>query len=169
MSPARNIILIAHNLRSTHNVGALLRTADGMGVTKVFLTGYTPYPSQADDRRLPYLRAKLDKQIHKTALGAEQSVPHAHAENIEAVIASLKKDGFTIAALEQAVGSISLPDFDPPSQIALLVGREVEGIESEILSLVDTVIEIPMLGKKESLNVTQAAAIALYHIRFSKL
>lgn len=162
----RALVLIAHNLRSTHNVGSLLRTADGLGVERMFLTGYTPYPLEPRDSRLPYLAQKIDKQIHKTALGAEASLRWQHMGIIEPLLARLKRDGFIIAALEQAEGALALPDFDPPAKLALVVGREVEGIEPEVLALADMCVQIPMFGSKESFNVVQAAAIALYHCRF---
>lgn len=166
----RQLVLIAHNLRSTHNVGSLLRTADGLGVTQVYLTGYTPYPLplQQPDDRLPHLANKIDKQISKTALGAEQSVDWHHAPAIETVIQQLQQDGFVVVALEQAAHSTSLPDFQPPAKVAILVGREVEGVEPEVLEHCDQIVEIPMLGQKESYNVVQAAAMALYHCRFLK-
>lgn len=160
------LVLIAHNLRSLHNVGSLLRTAEGLGIDKVWLTGYTPYPKQQNDDRLPHLAQKTDKQIAKTALGAEKFVKWEHSEAIEAVLASLKADGFVIAGLEQTLGSQALPGFKPPRKLALIVGREVEGLESEVLELCDQVLEIPMSGQKESFNVVQAAAMALYHLRF---
>ena len=164
----RTIVLIAHNLRSCHNVGSLLRTAEGLGAAQVYLTGYTPYPLHKGDARLPHLAAKVDRQIHKTALGAEQFVAWEHAEALEPVLAKLHEDGFTIAAVEQAPGPRGLPNFAPPEKIALLVGREVEGVEPELLKCMDLVLEIPMFGRKESFNVTQAAAMALYHCRFFK-
>lgn len=160
------IVLIAHNVRSTHNVGSLLRTADGLGVTKVFLTGYTPYPLLANDDRLPHLADKLNKQIAKTSLGAEESVDWEHQYGIEAVISSLKQQGYAIYAIEQSDEALILPDFKSPPKIVLIVGREVEGIEKAVLSQCDGVLEIPMLGKKESYNVASAAAMALYHCRF---
>lgn len=163
----RQIILIAHNLRSSHNVGSLLRTAEGLGVEKVLLTGYTPYPLQADDTRLPHESAKMSRQIHKTALGAENQVIWEHHASVEPMLAGLRLDGWLTAAIEQAENSVPLPKFTPPRKIALLVGREVEGVEPEILALMDTVLEIPMYGHKESFNVVQAAAMALYHCRFS--
>jgi 23S rRNA (guanosine2251-2'-O)-methyltransferase len=162
----RQLILIAHNLRSTHNVGSLLRTADGLGLQKVILTGYTPYPLMKADPRLPHLSRKINAQIIKTALGAEQSLAWEQHEAIEPVIASLRGEGFSVYALEQANKAISLPEFSVPDKLVLIVGREVEGLEPEVLSLCDGAVEIPMLGKKESFNVVQAAAMALYHCRF---
>lgn len=162
-----DIVLIAHNLRSCHNVGSLLRTAEGLGVTKVYLTGYTPYPQTTDDTRLPHLAAKLHRQIAKTALGAEQSQPWQHLETIQPLLAALRSQGYTIAAIEQAATSVSLPDYKPPQKIALLVGREVEGVEQEVLDSMDTILEIPMFGNKESFNVVQAAAMGLYHCTFN--
>lgn len=162
----RQLILIVHNVRSTHNVGSLLRTAEGLGVEKVYLTGYTPYPRAIHDMRLPHLTAKLQKQIQKTALGAEATQAWEHAEDIAAVIVGLRVAGFTIAAIEQTANSIPLPDYEVPAKIALVVGREVEGIEAEVVSLCDLALEIPMFGQKESFNVAQAAAMALYNCRF---
>jgi len=161
-------VLIAHNLRSTHNVGSLLRTADGLGVETVYLTGYTPYPLTQSENRLPHIAAKMDKQITKTALGAEKSQPWQYEADIEKLIASLKANNFSIMALEQVAGASRLPACKPPNRLAIVVGREVEGIEADILQLCDQVVEIPMFGKKESFNVAQAAAMALYHCRFEE-
>jgi len=163
----RHIIVIAHNLRSAHNVGSLLRTAEGFGVERVFLTGYTPYPLSARDDRLPHLAQKLDKQIAKTALGAEKLISWQHEEAITVVLSELKGRDFMVLALEQTAASTALPDFKPPGKLALIIGREVEGIEPEVLAYADQVVEIPMFGHKESFNVVQAAAVALYHLRFS--
>jgi tRNA G18 (ribose-2'-O)-methylase SpoU len=163
----RRIIIVAHNLRSAHNVGSLLRTAEGLGIERVYLTGYTPYPAVLNDTRVPYIAAKVSRRIEKTALGAEKMVSVVHEEDINRVIGELKNNGFLIAGLEQHEGSASLHGFKPPDKIALLVGREVEGIEKEVLERCDEIVEIPMLGKKESFNVVQAAAMALYHFRFS--
>jgi 23S rRNA (guanosine2251-2'-O)-methyltransferase len=160
------LILIAHNLRSAHNVGSLLRTCEGLGIQKVFLTGYTPYPLGADDNRLPHLAQKTDKQISKTGLGAEKLMLWQHVSDINTVLVDLKGRGFVIAALEQDQGSTKLPDFEPPAKLALIVGREVEGVEPEILAVCDNILEIPMFGRKESFNVVQAAAMALYQLRF---
>lgn len=161
------MVLIAHNLRSSHNVGSLLRTADGLGAERVFLTGYTPYPEAAHDDRLPHLRRKTATQIHKTALGAEDSVAWEHAVALLPVLQKLHAEGYTVAAVEQATGALPLPDYRPPQKLALVVGREVEGLEAEILAACDLALEIPMYGRKESYNVVQAAAMALYHCRFA--
>lgn len=160
------LIVIAHNLRSAHNVGSLLRTAEGLAVGKVWLTGYSPYPLSYKDGRLPHIARKVDAQIAKTALGTEKLISWGHAETIEEVLDNLKCHGFTVAALEQTLSAQALPDFKPPAKIALIVGREVEGLEPEVLALCDLSLEIPMPGRKESFNVVQAAAMALYHIRF---
>ena len=162
----RNIVLIAHNLRSCHNVGSLLRTADGLGISKVYLTGYTPYPWQSNDVRLPHLAIKIHKQIQKTALGAEESVDWTHNPDVFSIIETLKSQAYGVVALEQSADSVDLTAWIPPSAVAIIVGRETEGIEPEVLKACDTTLEIPMLGKKESLNVVQASAMALYHCRF---
>lgn len=159
------LVLIAHNLRSAHNVGSLLRTAEGLGVQQIYLTGYTPYPKQSDDERLPHLIAKADKQIDKTALGARDHLEIVHEAGVEPLIGRLKSDGFMVVALEQTKTSIDLKQFLAPPKLALIVGREVEGVEPEIIELCDAAIQIPMLGHKESFNVVQAAAMALYQLR----
>lgn len=105
-------------------------------------------------------------QLHKTALGAEQTVPTAHSDTIEQVITQLKTESYQIVAVEQSADSVKLPDFVPKQKIALLFGREVEGIEESVRQACDITVEIPMLGDKESYNVSVAAAIALYHCRF---
>ena len=166
MAP-RQIVVIAHDIRSTHNVGSLLRTCEGLGVNHVYFTGYTPYPQLPNgDTRLPHIARKLDSQIHKTALDAEKLVPWTATTDIVACIATLHSQGYTVVALEQAVGSIVLPEYHPSERTALLLGREVEGIEPELLKLCDDTLEIPMLGSKESFNVVQATAMALYQLRF---
>src|SRR3989344_5272051 len=167
--PMRSIILIAHNLRSCHNVGSLLRTADGLGVSKVYLTGYTPYPSYNGDSRLPHISAKLTRQIQKTALGAEITINWQHEPDVLRTITHLRKDGYAIAALEQTPDALELASYKPDAKIAIIVGRETYGIEPEILAACDVALEIPMRGKKESLNVVQAAAIALYHCQYVRM
>jgi len=163
----RRLILIAHDIRSCHNVGSLLRTADGLGVEKVYLTGYTPFPVGPDDTRLPHEAARLDKQISKTALGAEKTQPWEHIASLDDVLAMLQEKGYTVAVLEQSPTSVKLPDFSPPTAVALLLGSEVDGVAPELLARIPLHIEIPMFGRKESFNVVQAAAMTLYHLRFA--
>jgi 23S rRNA (guanosine2251-2'-O)-methyltransferase len=162
-----DLAIIAHNLRSSHNVGSLLRTCDGLGVQKVYLTGYTPYPLKKQDSRLPHIAAKVNKAIIKTALGAENTIEWQNNTDIFSVIIKLRREGYTICALEQTKQALPLPDFIPPQKVAIIIGREVEGIEQEVLDTADAHIVIPMFGKKESFNVVQAAAIALYAVRFA--
>lgn len=162
----REVVVIAHNLRSCHNVGSLLRTAEGLGLSKVYLTGYTPYPAEENDTRMPHISKKISAKISKTALGSQQMVSWEHVEDIAEAVANLKTAGYTVVALEQGPNALPLPDYAVPMKIAAILGREVEGIESEILELADHCIHIPMLGQKESYNVVQAAAMALYHFRF---
>lgn len=161
----QELILIIHNVRSCHNVGSMLRSAEGLGVNEVVISGYTPYPKMADDPRLPHLSAKIDKQITKTSLGAEKTLRWRHEPNIERTTLELKVKGYTVAALEQTKDSINLFGFTPPDKLALIVGREVEGIEPEVLQLCDQHLEIPMAGKKESFNVSVAAAMALFYLK----
>jgi len=160
------IILIVHNVRSCLNVGSLLRTADGLGVEKVYLTGYTPYPIAPSDPRLPHLAKQIASRINKSALGAEDMVKWLHEDNIEAVLEKLRQDGYQIVALEQGPKAVKLSTFHASEKIALIVGREVEGIEPEILDKCDHVVEIPMRGHKESFNVSVAAAMALYELTY---
>lgn len=153
------ITVLLHNIRSTHNVGAIFRTAEGLGIERLVLTGYTPYPNFAADKRLPHLADKITKQISKTALGAESSVPFEYHDNL---LTWLSGNTLPLVALEQADTSINLADFSPPSEFVLVLGEEVEGIPQELLTRCDHIIEIPMKGKKESFNVSVAAGMALY-------
>lgn len=164
----RNIVLICHDIRSTHNVGSLLRTAEGLGIEKVYFTGYTPYPSLNNDDRLPHIALKLSKQINKTALNAENFIDWQHAD-LKTTINDLKRKSYAIVGLEQAKQSIKLPDWQVPDKVAIIVGREVEGIEPDVLNKCDQIVEIPMFGKKESFNVVQAAAMILYHAVFHNI
>lgn len=139
-----------------YNVGAIFRTADAAGVGKIFLTGYTPAPAD--------VFGKYRKEICKTALGAEKNVPWEKLRYIVVVIDRLKKAKVQIAALEQAENAVDYRKFKPRFPLALVVGNEVKGISRSILERCDKVIEIPMRGKKESLNVSVAAGIALFNL-----
>lgn len=156
------VVLLIHNIRSTHNVGALFRTAEGLGVSHVYISGYSPYPALHDDTRIPHIRDKLAKQINKTALGAEALVPFTHSELPP--FESLKSQGYTVVGLEQTPQSINLKDYRAPDKVALLIGEEVEGIANDILLQCDEYIEIPMRGSKESYNVSVATGMALYQL-----
>jgi tRNA G18 (ribose-2'-O)-methylase SpoU len=156
------LILIAHNIRSTHNIGSIFRSAECFGVDKIILTGYSPYPKVDNDTRLPHLAEKIHQQIHKTALGTETKVTFSYSE--VPPIASLKEKGFVITALEQHVNSIPLRDYSPPEKMVLLLGEERYGITTDLLNMCDQILEIPMTGTKESLNVSVATGIALYDI-----
>lgn len=156
------IIVIAHNIRSTHNVGAIFRTCEGFGVTKLILSGYTPYPTTSSDPRLPHIREKLTAQIHKTALDAETLVPSEYQETPD--LQSLKDTGYRVIGLEQDDRSVKLHDYSASDKVAILLGEEVHGIDTELLAQCDDIVEIPMVGQKESFNVSVAAGIALYAI-----
>jgi len=162
------LVVIAHNIRSTYNVGSIFRSADGFGVTKLYVTGYTPYPQAAVDDRPPHIRNKLTAQIAKTALGAEQTVPFEYSNDPTTVINHLRKQGYAIAALEQAPQSTLLPAYQPPAKLALILGEEVHGVPVELLKQCDVTLEIPMAGRKESFNVSVAAGIALYALVTAK-
>lgn len=157
-----NIILLPHNIRSTHNIGALFRTAEGCGVQRIIVSGYSPYPTAPNDNRLPHIREKLSRAISKTALGAEQSLPFEYRDSPP--LDELKAAGYTIVALEQSPDSVLLSHYNAPAKIALLIGEEVHGISKELLSQCDVVVEIPMRGMKESFNVSVATGMALYEL-----
>lgn len=160
------IIVIVHNIRSTHNVGSIFRTSEGFGVSKIILSGYTPYPKMANDTRLPHIADKLTAQIHKTALGAEAMVPFSYEP--EPDFEGLKAENYTIVGLEQDAISVLLTDYRPPRKVALLLGEEVEGLTDELRAACDVLIEIPMQGRKESFNVSVATGIALYQLTTAK-
>lgn len=154
------IIIIAHNIRSTHNVGSIFRTAEGFGVKKIILSGYTPYPRIDGDTRLPHISEKLTSQIHKTALGAEEMVAFEYSEQPN--LQDLRASGYRIVGLEQDTRSIMIDAYEAPEKVALILGEEVAGIEPSLLDECEDIVEIPMQGKKESFNVSVAAGIALY-------
>jgi tRNA G18 (ribose-2'-O)-methylase SpoU len=160
------IRLILSNLRSTANVGSIIRTAEGCGVGLVYVSGYTPYPHTPDDNRPPHVSASNTKAIAKTALGAELLVPLRHTADTLTAIREARSDGFTIIVLEQSENSLMLYDYRSTSPLAIVVGREVEGVPPEELAEADTILEIPMVGQKESYGVAVATGIALSYLRF---
>lgn len=146
--------VILHNIRSRHNVGAIFRTADGAGVSKIFLTGYTPAPIDRFGRTVD--------EIKKTSLGASEMVEWEQTNDVNGVIQHLQDSGVTVVAVEQAQKSISLYDFIEPKNICYVFGNEITGVEPEVLAVCDGIIEIPMAGQKESLNVSSTVAIVLF-------
>ena len=143
--------LLLPDIRSCHNVGAMFRTADACGVTKLFLVGYTPTPPKP--------------QIDKVSLGAELWMPWEQRKDLKRLIISLRKKGFTILALEKNATSVDLESVVLTGNVALIVGNEVDGVSESICTLADQVVHIPMYGKKESLNVSVAAGIAMYAVK----
>ncbi len=142
--------LLAHNIRSRENIGSLFRTADSLGVTKLWLSGYTPVPP--------------DAKISKVALGAEKVVPFEAFPDIESVLSRLKEQGVPVYALELAPQAINVAEFQPPQEMALLLGTETTGIPPSLLEQCVAPIFIPQQGMKESLNVTIATSIAAWKI-----
>ncbi len=152
----KEIYLILHNIRSQYNVGSIFRTADAAGVKKIFLTGYTPAPLDKFGRQR--------KEVGKTALGAEKTVAWEARRNIGSLIKTLKKDGIQILAVEQDKKSISYKKFKPRGDFALILGNEVSGLPKVVLSRCDKILEIPMNGVKESLNVSVSAGIVIFEL-----
>jgi 23S rRNA (guanosine2251-2'-O)-methyltransferase len=160
----RTVVLVIHNVRSTLNVGSMFRTAEGLGVEKIFLTGYTPYPESNNDSRLPHQRRKISLQIHKTALGAEYLVKWQHLEELAECAKELTKGGYELFALEQTPKAVHLAKLKTSTRVALVVGNELTGLDKKALKLIQNHVQIPMSGRKESFNVAVAAGIALYHL-----
>ncbi len=156
------IIPILYNIRSAHNVGSILRTCDGFGVHEVIICGYTPYPQQIDDKRLPHIAERAHKRISKTALGAEKSLIIHRFETIDSALAYASQRGMTLVALEQAPRAIPLMKATIVNDTALLLGEEVQGVAPSLLDQCEMIVEVPMKGTKESFNVSVATAIALY-------
>ncbi len=152
----RDVIVILPNIRSTHNVGAIFRTADAVGVSHIYLTGYTPTPIDQ------FGRARSD--IAKAALGAEQTIPWEYRKTLTPLITTLKKQGFQIIAIEQADNSIDYKDVIVAEKVAFIVGNEVDGLSATVLKKCDVVAEIPMNGKKESLNVSVSFGVAAFRM-----
>lgn len=165
-----SLSVLLHDIRSAHNVGAIFRTADAMGASHIYCSGYTPHPLQDQDSRLPHVAKKSHAMIAKTALGAEESVASSYHSNVMQLIEALHSDKHRLIAIEQDQRSVPLESFvvTPPSQkVVLVFGNEVDGIDPVLLREMDDIVEIPMLGSKESLNVSAAAAIVLHWLRFT--
>ncbi|MBC8032503.1 MAG: RNA methyltransferase [Chitinophagaceae bacterium] len=146
------IVVVMDNIRSMHNVGSVFRTADAFLLHAIYLCGYTPRPPHRD--------------IHKTALGATDTVSWSYFDTTASAVASLKEDGYSVYAVEQVEGSLSLAHIDCliEGKLAIVFGNEVEGVNGEVLRMCDGCIEIPQLGMKHSLNISVAAGIVLWEL-----
>jgi tRNA G18 (ribose-2'-O)-methylase SpoU len=149
-------ILILHNIRSVENVGAMFRTADAAGINKIYLTGYTPAPLDRFGRKR--------RDLAKSALGAEEFVAWESQKGLPALLRSLRRDKFFIIGIEQDKSSVDYRKVKPKAKNAFIMGAEVGGIPENILKKCDVIAEIPMRGKKESLNVSVALGIVLFQI-----
>ncbi len=149
-----NTYVILHNIRSAHNVGSIFRTADGAGVSKIFLTGYTPTPIDRFGRE--------NSEIKKTSLGASKIVPYNAESDVTKVLSEMKRHGVQIVAVEQTVNAISYQGYKVEGDTVFIFGNEVTGIEEDVLAQADTHIQVPMSGIKESLNVSVCAGIILF-------
>jgi tRNA G18 (ribose-2'-O)-methylase SpoU len=150
----QSVYIILNNVRSAHNVGSILRTADCAGVKKVYLCGYTPEPTDRFGR--------VRKDISKVALGAEGFVETEHFENAEDVFALLKKDGVKVVAVEQHKNSTDYANFSTDKDVAFVFGEERFGLPEDLIKKSDEIVEIPMRGKKESLNVSVSVGVVLF-------
>jgi len=144
------VAVILDNIRSAHNVGSIFRSSDAFKVDKIWLCGITPVPPTAE--------------IHKTALGAEDSVPWEHRQDIATLVKELQAEGWTVVSVEQTVNSVKLQDFhrEAGKRYALIFGNEVDGVQQEVVDLSDFSLEIPQYGTKHSLNVSVSAGVVLW-------
>ena len=145
------IRVLLHDIRSAHNVGAVLRTADGAFIEEVIISGFTPTPDH--------------KSVIKTALGAQDFVPWRHISDVPTEIKNLKQQGYLIAALEITTNSIEIDSLTQAQfPICLIAGNEVDGVEDALIEFADVALEIPQYGAKQSLNVSVAVGIALFDL-----
>lgn len=163
------LILILDNLRSSANVGSILRTADSAGVKRVICCGSTPYTRLEKDTRDPVVINRNTREISKTALGAEATVDVEYFRDTVDAIGQARAENRTIYALEQADNSTNLLNMQPLFPAALIVGNEVDGVQNNVIDLCDKVLEIPQQGHKESLNVSVATGIAVYKLLEGRL
>lgn len=152
--PESGIVLVLDNIRSAHNVGSAFRTADSFKIDKVWLCGICAVPPSAE--------------IHKSALGAEDSVDWEHVDDTMTAMERLKEDGYIVISAEQTVGSVMLDEFRPEKgrKYAIVFGNEVSGVRQDIVDASDMVLEIPQYGTKHSLNVSVSMGVMLWHFRY---
>lgn len=150
-APKIPIVVVLDDVRSMHNVGAIFRSADAFAVERIILGGITPTPPHRD--------------IHKTALGAEDTVSWIHTQHTAQTVAELRENGYQIVVVEQVTGSVALPQFVPATgKVAIVLGNEVEGVSQAVMDVADVAVEIPQFGTKHSLNVSVAAGVVLYQL-----
>jgi tRNA G18 (ribose-2'-O)-methylase SpoU len=151
--PDTGLVLVLDNIRSAHNVGSAFRTADSFRIDKVFLCGICAVPPSAE--------------IHKSALGAEDSVDWVHVDDTMEAISRLKSEGYVVMSAEQTVDSVMLDEFVPDAgkKYAVVFGNEVAGVRQDVVDASDVVIEIPQYGTKHSLNVSVSVGVVLWHLR----
>lgn len=156
MKNKEDTYIILHNIRSAQNVGSIFRSADASGVSKIYLGGYSPLPVDRFGRER--------KDISKSALGAEKTVAWENYSDILEFLGKLKKEGVEVISVEQSKNSIDYKNFNITKPTAFIFGNEVEGVDQEVLKQSDKIIEIPMMGEKESLNVSVSAGIVLFRV-----
>jgi len=164
------VVVLLHNIRSSHNVGSIFRTADAAGVEKLYLCGITPGPHDK--------YGSINQKLAKVSLGAENNVSYEHCKSTSALMSRLKKDGYKILALEQHKKSINIFSardgsafggkfkINKNKKYALVLGEETKGLPQSILKKSDKILEIPQIGKKESLNVSVAFGVAVFHLLY---
>ena len=149
LADKKPLVVVMDNIRSMHNVGSVFRTADAFLISGICLCGFTPQPPHRD--------------IHKTALGATDSVDWLYYEHTVDAVLALKERGYKVLAIEQTEGSIMLDEYvDKQMPTAFVFGNEVDGVSDEVIQVCDGVIEIPQWGMKHSLNISVAAAVVLW-------
>lgn len=151
-----DIRILLHNIRSTHNIGSIFRTSDAIGVSRIYFSGYSPCPIDRFGRPV--------RDIAKTALGSELTIPWEKQTNPSMLIKKMKKEGFKVVGLEQDIKATDYKMYIPYDKVLVLVGNEVRGLSKNLRDKCDALIEIPMIGKKESLNVSVAFGVAMFRI-----
>ena len=157
--PQIGVVVVLDNIRSAHNVGSAFRTCDSFKIDKLWLCGICAAPPSAE--------------IHKSALGAEDSVPWEHSDSTMSIVNRLRSEGYTIISVEQTVNSVSLekfsPEFDKDKKYALIFGNEVDGVDQRVVDASDMTLEIPQFGTKHSLNVSVSVGVILWHFTLGRL
>ena len=165
------LIVVLDDVRSLYNVGSVFRTGDAFRIEAVYLCGITATPAQSDVEGAPLCTVKAQQEIHKTALGAEESVHWRYFPTALQAVRQLHEDGYEVLAVEQCHGSMMLNDFHPEQgkRYAVILGNEVKGVHQEVIDECDGCIEIPQYGTKHSLNVSVTAGIIIWTFAKSSL